>query len=77
VKLDDVRIHDLRHSFASEAVRQGISLPVISKLLGHSNLEMTMRYTHLSTEDIEAAAERIGQRIEAMFGKGDELSEVL
>jgi integrase len=67
VKLDDVRIHDLRHSFASEAVRQGISLPVVSKLLGHSNIEMTMRYTHLSTEDIEAAAERIGLRLSALL----------
>jgi integrase len=67
-RLDDVRLHDLRHSFASEAVRQGIPLPVISKLLGHSSLTMTMRYTHLSTADIEAAAERIGNIIIEQMG---------
>ncbi len=59
IGLSDIRLHDLRHSFASQAVRQGISLPVLSKLLGHSNLAMTMRYTHLSTPDIEASAARI------------------
>ncbi len=59
IGLSDIRLHDLRHSFASQAVRQGISLPVLSKLLGHSTLAMTMRYTHLSTPDIEASATRI------------------
>ena len=63
IGLGDVRLHDLRHTFASKAVRQGIPLPVLSKLLGHSTLAMTMRYTHLTTADIEAAAERVGARI--------------
>ncbi len=62
-RLDDFRIHDLRHSFATEAIRQGIALPIVSKLLGHSSLAMTMRYTHASNADIEAAADRIGQSI--------------
>ena len=72
VKADiaDFRLHDLRHSFASEAVRQGISLPVISKLLGHSSLAMTMRYTHLSDEQVTAAAERIGEEINNMMEGG-------
>ncbi len=67
--LKDVRMHDLRHSFASQAVRQGVALPVISKLLGHSSLSMTMRYTHVSDADTEAAAERIGKRINEMLGE--------
>ncbi len=67
IDLKDVRMHDLRHSFASQAVRQGIALPVISKLLGHSSLSMTMRYVHVSDTDVEAAAERIGGRIHEML----------
>ena len=63
VGIPDVRLHDLRHSFATEAVRQGIPLPVVSKLLGHSTLKMTMRYTHVSNSDAEEAAERIAVRI--------------
>ncbi len=68
IGLTDIRLHDLRHSFASQAVRRGISLPVLSKLLGHSTLAMTMRYTHLSTPDIEAAAARIAAVIVGQLG---------
>ena len=63
VGFPDVRIHDLRHSFASEAIRQGVSLPVVSKLLGHSQITMTMRYVHASNVDVEDAAERIACQI--------------
>jgi integrase len=59
--IEDVRVHDLRHSFASHAIRQGVSLPVLQKLMGHSKLSMTMRYVHLSNADIEEASEQIGQ----------------
>ena len=65
--IPDVRLHDLRHSFASEAVRQGVALPVVSRLLGHSNIQMTMRYTHASNAEVEAAAERIGKQIAALL----------
>ena len=65
--LGRLRIHDLRHSFASEAVRQGVALPVVSKLLGHSSIRMTMRYTHSSDDEVEAAAERIGNSMAAML----------
>ena len=58
--LNDVRLHDLRHSFASHAVMRGVPLPVVSRLLGHSNLSMTMRYAHVSDELVEAAAEKVG-----------------
>ena len=59
-ELNDVRLHDLRHSFASHAVMRGVSLPVVSRLLGHSNLSMTMRYAHVSDELVESAAEKVG-----------------
>ena len=67
-KLGKIRIHDLRHSFASEAVRQGVALPVVSKLLGHSSIRMTMRYTHSSDAEVEAAAERIGASLATVLG---------
>ena len=59
-EIEDVRIHDLRHTFASHAVMNGVPVPVISRLLGHSDARMTLRYAHLADKEIEAAAERIG-----------------
>ena len=59
--IEDVRLHDLRHSFASHAVMNGVPVPVVSRLLGHSDVRMTLRYAHLADKDIEAAAERIGE----------------
>lgn len=59
--LDDVRLHDLRHTVASQAVLQGVSLPVVARLLGHSKAVMTLRvYSHVADREVEAAAERIG-----------------
>ena len=58
--LEDVRIHYLRHWFASQAAMQGIPLPVVARLLGHAQVQMTLRYAHVSDRDVEAAAERIG-----------------
>ena len=61
--IKDVRLHDLRHSFASHAVLQGIPLPVVSRLLGHRQPTMTLRYAHVGDRETEAAAERIGAAI--------------
>ena len=61
----DVRLHDLRHTFASHAVLSGVPLPVVSRLLGHAQMRMTLRYAHVSDREIEAAAERIGSAISA------------
>ena len=66
--IEDVRLHDLRHTHASHAVMNGVPLPVVSRLLGHSNVRMTLRYAHLGDRDIEAAAERVGQSIGAIMG---------
>lgn len=63
--LEDVRIHDLRHSFASGAVSMGESLPMIGKLLGHSQVQTTARYAHLADDPVHSAAERISQSIAA------------
>ena len=61
--LADVRLHDLRHTYASQAVMQGIPLPVVARLLGHSEARMTLRYAHVGDREIVEAAERIGQAI--------------
>ena len=61
--LHDVRVHDLRHRFASHAVLQGVPLPVVSRMLGHKRPSMTLRYAHVGDRETEAAAERIGAAI--------------
>ena len=66
--LDDVRLHDLRRTHASHAVMNGVPVPVVSRLLGHSNTRMTLRYAHLGDRDIEQAAERVGQEMAALMG---------
>ena len=63
-ELDDVRIHDLRHSFASRALALGEGLPMIGKLLGHTQVQTTARYAHLARDTVKASAARIGDSIE-------------
>ena len=65
--LEDVRLHDLRHTHASHAVMNGVPVPVVSRLLGHSDVRSTLRYAHLGNREIEAAAERVGQSIAALL----------
>ncbi len=70
--IEDVRLHDLRHTHASHAVMNGVPVPVVSRLLGHSNVRMTLRYAHLGDRDIEAAAERVGQAVADIMGIGSD-----
>ena len=63
--LKGVRLHDLRHSYASRALALGESLPMIGKLLGHSQVETTARYAHLARESVHEAAARIADSIAA------------
>lgn len=58
-----LRIHDLRHSFASFAVADGASLFLIGKLLGHASARTTERYAHLSNNPLQDAADQVGRRI--------------
>jgi integrase len=57
--LDDVRLHDLRHSFASFLVNHGVSLYVVQGLLGHTQVRMTQRYAHLAPQTLLDAAETV------------------
>lgn len=61
--LEDVRIHDLRHSFASIGASTGDSMLIIGALLGHRSAKTTQRYTHLSDHPLKSAAERISDEI--------------
>lgn len=58
--LRGLRLHDLRHSFASILASAGLSLPVIGALLGHTNPSTTQRYAHLFDDPLRAAADRVG-----------------
>jgi len=71
---EDIRIHDLRHTFASHAVLQGIPLPVVSPLLGHKRPSMTLHYAHVGDHETEAAAQRIGPTIARVLSGCDATS---
>ncbi len=63
--LDGLRIHDLRHSFASDALQLGQDLTMIGRLLGHTQVQTTARYAHLKTDPIRAAADAVSEAIAA------------
>ncbi len=64
----DVRIHDLRHTFASAAVASGQGLPMIGKLLGHTQVQTTARYAHLAAEPVKVAADAVAQNLRQALG---------
>jgi integrase len=66
--LDGLRIHDLRHSFASVGAGASLGLPIIGKLLGHTQAATTHRYAHLDADPMRRAAETIGATIAAAMG---------
>ena len=75
--LEGVRIHDLRHSFASRALALGESLTMIGKLLGHTQVQTTARYAHLARDSIQTAAARITGSIGGNLLGGDEMKRAL
>lgn len=70
VGLPHVRLHDLRHSFASHVATMSETLPMISKLLGHTSVKMTARYAHLDDACVVDAAERLGELLHKATGEG-------
>lgn len=67
--LEKVRLHDLRHNFASFGVGGGMGLPIIGKLLGHTQSATTQRYAHLDADPLRKAADAIGMTIAAAMGE--------
>jgi integrase len=75
--LDDVRIHDLRHSFASVGAASGLGLPIIGALLGHLDQSTTQRYSHLQADPLKQATEIIGRKIDEAMKKKPRLLRVV
>jgi integrase len=77
--LPNVRLHDLRHAFASVAASSGMGLPIIGKMLGHTQATTTHRYAHLASDPVKAAAATVAAKIaDAMQGNsGTTLSEIV
>lgn len=74
--LEDVRLHDLRHSFASVGVAANLGLPVLGSILGHRHPATTARYAHLDDDPRRAAAARISSEIAAALN-GHTAAEVI
>jgi integrase len=68
-RLESVRIHDLRHTHASIGVGFGFGLPIIGKLLGHSQPATTARYAHLDNDPLRRASNQIGSHIATIMGE--------
>lgn len=69
-KLEDVRIHDLRHTHASHLVSSGLSLSIVGKLLGHTQASTTQRYAHLADESLRKATEVFGKKVDQLMVEG-------
>jgi integrase len=61
--LENVRIHDLRHTYASNAVSSGMPIQMVGRLLGHTQIQTTMRYAHLADDPVRQAAEENAERL--------------
>lgn len=71
--LEDVRIHDLRHTYASQALAQGLDLTMVGKLLGHTQIQTTMRYAHLADDSVHQAARQVSSQLsQAIQRRGSE-----
>src|SRR5690606_11556887 len=68
-ELEGVRLHDLRHSFASVGAGEGHGLIVVGKLLGHSQASTTQRYAHLDADPLRKASDAIANKIAAAMGE--------
>jgi len=66
--LPGVRIHDLRHTHASVGAAAGLSLPIIGKLLGHTQASTTQRYAHLASDPLKEASDKIGLSLSSQMG---------
>ena len=75
--LEDVRLHDLRHSFASMAVAGGDSLYLVGKVLGHQQARTTERYAHLADDPLRAVADKTAGQIAAAMKNGNSGAEVV
>ena len=69
-ELKDLRLHDLRHSFAAIGAGSGMGLPIIGALLGHTQPQTTQRYAHLAVDPLKEAADWIASEIDRYLDRG-------
>lgn len=74
--LPGLRLHDLRHSFASVGLARGDALPIIGAILGHADVKTTSRYAHLADDPVRNAADQISETISTAI-KGKPSAEVV
>jgi site-specific recombinase XerD len=75
--LAGLRIHDLRHGFASAAVADGSSLYILGKVLGHTQARTTEKYAHLDADPVRAVADRTARKIAAAMKGGKNTGNVM
>jgi integrase len=75
--LIDVRLHDLRHSFASLALANGVPLAMVGKLLGHEKASTTQRYAHLAADTVAAASDAVGTALAAVIERNSTSADVV
>ena len=74
-EIEDLRLHDLRHNFGSVSASLNMSLPLIAKMLGHTQTVTTERYAHLADNPVQAAAEEVGKALSKRMNNSSEKSE--
>lgn len=77
ISISDVRVHDLRHSFASVAVGAGVPLTLIGGLLGHTQTQTTARYAHLESDPLHQATDAIGRKLSSTMSSDGGGAEVI
>ena len=75
--LDDVRLHDLRHAFAAVAASSGMGLPIIGKMLGHTQAATTHRYAHIAADPVKAAAAAVAGKIAGAMNNAKQTAEIV
>lgn len=69
-KLEDVRLHDLRHTYASHGAAAGMGLTIVGRLLGHADVKTTNRYSHFDADPLRRAANAVGSTLSAALNRG-------
>lgn len=75
--LDDLRLHDLRHSYASVGASAGMGLTIVGKLLGHASPATTARYSHFADDPLRLASNSISETISAAIGQNSKADNVV